>query len=256
MSFLRDILRSKRSEIPALRKQTPNPDRAPKPKDLRRSLLEGPGSIALIAEIKLASPSEGPIRPDLDVVETARAYQAAGASAISVLTEKVYFKGSMDILEQVRRVVSVPVICKDFLIDPIQIDQARAAGADACLLIVAALPGADLAAMIRHVRALEMEALVEVHDEDELARALEADATVIGINSRDLRTFEVDLKTAERLLPQVPLGSVRVAESGMKGPMDVTRMHNAGAHAALVGTALVRAVSPGEELRRWLAACG
>lgn len=255
MSFLDDILKSKRKEIRALRKRTPDPDRSPRCRDLRAALLDPSRPVRVIAEIKRASPSAGPIRPDLDIRETARAYQAAGAAAISVLTERRWFRGSLEILTGVRSVVTVPVLCKDFLIDPLQVDAARAAGADACLLIVAALPGDALESMLSHVRGLGMEALVEVHDEDELDRALAAGAAMVGVNNRDLRTFDVDLGTAERLLPRIPDVLVRVAESGMHGPGDVTRMLRAGAHAVLVGTALVKAGSPGEELRRWMAAC-
>ncbi len=256
MSFLDDILKSKKREIRYLRRNTPDPENAPNCRDLRAALLDPRRRVQVIAEIKRASPSAGAIRPDLDVVETARAYQAAGAAAISVLTEERWFKGSLDILRQVRRVVGVPVLCKDFLIDPVQVDAARAAGADACLLIVAALPGGQLADLLAYVRSLGMAALVEVHDGLELRRAVDAGAILIGVNNRDLRSFEVDLTNAEQLLPELPQGVIGVAESGMRGPGDVTRMLRAGAHGVLVGTALVKAGSPGEELRRWLAACG
>ena len=256
MSFLDDILKSKKQEIRALRKLTPDPDSAPNCRDLGAALLDPRQPVRVIAEIKRASPSAGLIRPDLDVVETARAYQAAGAVAISVLTDKHWFGGSLDILRQVRSVVSVPVLCKDFLIHPVQLDAARAAGADACLLIVAALPRDKLASMLGYAESLGMGVLVEVHDQAELDRALDVGATIIGVNNRDLRSFEVSLKVAEGLLPHIPDGLIRVAESGMRGPGDVTRMLRCGASAVLVGTALVTAGSPGEELRRWLAACG
>ena len=255
MSFLDDILKTKKKEIRSLRKRTPDPDVAPNCRDLKGALLDPRRTVRVIAEIKRASPSAGMIRPDLDIVETARAYQAAGAAAISVITDKRWFGGSLDILRQVRRVVSVPVLCKDFLIDPIQVDAARAAGADACLLIVAALPGDKLRYMLEHVYGLGMQALVEVHDAHEVERAVEAGSAIIGVNNRDLRTFDVDLTTAENLLPLIPDVRVRVAESGMHGPGDVTRMLRAGADGVLVGTALVKAGSPGEELRRWMAAC-
>lgn len=255
MSFLADILASKRDEVRGLDGVSPDLAAAPAPRDFVSALRSPGGGLRVIAEIKRASPSEGPIRPDLDVLETAAAYQAGGAAAISVLTDARWFQGSFELLSAVRAQVDAPVLCKDFLVAPIQVAVARAAGADACLLIVAALTDDELRTLISYVRDLGMEALVEVHDADELARALDAGATVIGVNSRDLRTFEVDLRTAERLMPDIPDRCVRVAESGLGDVADMRRMVRAGADAVLVGSALVRAPDPGDQLRRWRSAC-
>jgi indole-3-glycerol phosphate synthase len=204
--------------------------------------LRAPGRRpALIAEVKRASPSKGAIRADLDAVELARAYVAAGAAAISVLTEPAYFRGSLDDLADVSRAVSAPTLRKDFLIDPYQIYEARVAGAAAVLLIARVL-GADLRAMLETVRAAGLEALVEVHDERDVELALAAGATVIGCNNRDLATFRVDLAVTERLRRLVPPVALFVSESGIRTADDVRRAREAGADAILVGESLVQAV--------------
>jgi indole-3-glycerol phosphate synthase len=193
------------------------------------------------------------IRQDLDPVALARAYEASGAAAVSVLTDKHYFQGSLDDLRAVRESIDLPVLRKDFVLDPYQVYQARAAGADAVLLIVAALKDGELQALLHLAETLGMAALVEVHNASELERALEVRSAdgqpIIGVNNRDLRTFEVDLGTTERLRPQVPPELIFVAESGIHGRADVARLAVAGIDAILVGETLVRAPDVGAKVR-------
>jgi indole-3-glycerol phosphate synthase len=200
--------------------------------------------VRLIAEIKRASPSKGVFDADLDAGRQAAAYAAAGASAISVLTEPDFFRGSLADLEAARAAFGADtdrpaLLRKDFLFDHYQLLEARAAGADALLLIVAMLEPATLVALITATRALGMEPLVEVHDEAELRIAVDAGARVLGVNNRDLRTFDEDLGVFERLSPLMPPGATRVAESAIRVRADAERMAAAGAHAVLVGEALV-----------------
>jgi len=195
---------------------------------------------AIIAELKKRSPSKGEIRPDFDPVACARAYADGGAAALSVLTDERYFGGQLDFLEKVRAAVPLPLLRKDFVIDPSQVDEARVAGADAVLLIAAALEPAALKSLSARARALGLDALVEVHDEAELEVALEAGAELLGINNRNLRTFETDLAVTERLAPRVPRGVLLVAESGIFHARDLARLARAGAHAFLVGESLMR----------------
>jgi indole-3-glycerol phosphate synthase len=198
-------------------------------------------TVALIAEIKQASPSRGVLTESFDPVALGTVYARYGAAAISVLTEESFFLGSLDHLVAVRRVVGIPVLRKDFVIDPYQVYEGRAAGADAILLIVAALADSQLADLHALIMGLGMTALVEVHDEQELERALRIKPKLIGINNRDLKTFEVDLATTERLARLVPPGITLVAESGIRSGAAVCRMGRAGVHAVLVGEALVQA---------------
>ncbi len=212
------------------------------PKDFAAA-LKGKG-IKLIAEIKRASPSKGLLTANLDAPSLARTYERAGASAISVLTEPEFFKGSPADLEAVRETVNLPILRKDFIIDTYQLWEARAAGADAVLLIAAALPMGDLARLLKATHQLAMTALVEVHDRAELERVLELDAKVIGINNRDLKTFNVSLETTLELRPLIPQGKVVVSESGIHSPADVRRLRDAGVNAILVGEALVTSPDP------------
>lgn len=202
------------------------------------------GSPAVIAEVKRRSPSRGDLAPRLDAVAQAEGYVRGGAAAISVLTEPHHFSGSNDDLVAVRRAVPVPVLRKDFTVAPVQVWEARAIGADAVLLIVAALDGDALGALLGEASAAGLDALVEVHTEAEVERALAAGATLVGVNNRDLATFEVDLATAERLAPLLGSVPVRVAESGIAGPEEAARMAAAGYHAVLVGESLVRSDDP------------
>lgn len=208
--------------------------------------------ISLIAEMKRASPSKGPIRPEATVTDVVQAYQEAGARAVSVLTEPSYFGGSLDDLVEARGACELPLLRKDFVVDEYQLLEARAAGADAVLLIVAALEPERLAALMSAASELGMDSLVEVHDEEEVEAALEAGAEVIGINNRDLHSLEVDLETTFTLLADIPAGTVVVAESGITTPEDVERLERAGVDAILVGEALMRADDPVQAVRELL----
>ncbi len=200
--------------------------------------------VALIAEVKRHSPSRGALAPITDPAALATAYADAGAAAISVLTEQRRFAGSLDDLHAVRAAVTVPVLRKDFVVTPYQLWETRAAGADLALLIVAALDQPTLAALHAQARQLGLTVLVEVHDKEELGRALDAGAELVGVNARDLKTLEVDQDTFARVAPSVPSGVVTVAESGIRGPDDVARYAEAGADVVLVGEALVTGADP------------
>lgn len=203
------------------------------------SRLRVPGSVSVISEVKRASPSKGALADIPDPAELARAYEAGGAAVISVLTEERRFKGSLADLREVRAAVGIPLLRKDFIVTPYQIWEARAAGADVILLIVAALDQPDLASLLELATSLGMTPLVEVHTVEEIARAIDAGANVIGVNSRNLKTLEVDITTFARLAPHVPDSAIRVAESGVRGPEDVVTYAQSGADAVLVGEALV-----------------
>lgn len=213
---------------------------------LRRGEGEPP---RIIAEVKKASPSKGIIRPDFDPVAIARSYESAGAAAISVLTDEEFFQGHLDYLTDCREAVSLPVLRKDFTIDEFQIFEARHAGADAVLLIAALLDTGKLTDFRLLAESLGMTALVEVHDEVELESALASGAAVIGINNRNLQTFEVTLDTTFRLAPRIPPGKVIVSESGIATNDDLRLLADAGVYAALVGESLMRAADPGEKLK-------
>ncbi len=206
--------------------------------------------IAFICEIKKASPSKGLIAPDFPYVHIARDYEAAGADAISVLTEPKYFLGSDDYLSAVKRAVSIPVIRKDFTIDPYQIYEARIIGADAVLLICALLDTEALTEYIRIADTLGLTALVEAHDAAEVASALEAGARVIGVNNRNLKTFEVDIENSARLRQLVPEHITFVSESGIKTPGDIDALRKNGTDAVLIGETLMRSSRKAEELAR------
>ncbi len=259
-TILDEITRRKRDEIArdkaavSLKTVQAEMTSAPPPRDFAAA-LRVPG-ISLIAEVKRASPSKGLLRPDLDPVLLAREYEASGAAAVSVLTDEHYFQGSLDELRTVRQNISLPVLRKDFVLDPYQVYQARAAGADAVLLIVAALDDKTLQALLHVVEDLRMAALVEVHNATELERALSFGLAhgrrIIGTNNRDLRTFEVNLGTTENLRPLVPPEVVLVSESGIHSRGDVERLEAMGADAILVGEALVRAQDVGAKVRELL----
>ena len=204
-----------------------------------RALREAP-TPRVIAEVKRRSPSRGEIRRDFDPVACATAYARGGAAAISVLTDEHYFGGHLSFLGKIRAAVDRPLLRKDFVIDSYQLDEARVAGADAVLLIVAALEQEALLALRARAAALDLDVLVEVHDEQELERALDAGVDLVGVNNRDLRTFETDLAVTERLAPRVPEGVVLVAESGIFTNEDLSRLARAGAGAFLVGESLMR----------------
>ncbi len=257
MSILDRILEEKRREVERRRREEPlerleeRARAAPPPRGFRRALESAGGSASgprIVAEIKKASPSRGLIRADFDPVAIARAYERGGAAAISVLTDEPFFQGTLAHLRAVREAVDLPLLRKDFTIDPYQIHEARAAGADAVLLIVAALGDDDLASLHAASRDLGMDALVEVHDEDELARAARIEPELVGVNNRDLATFEVSLETTRRLLPLRPAGALMVSESGFFEREEIDRMREWGTDAFLIGESLMRAGDPGEAL--------
>jgi len=241
--ILDEILRHKRLELDRARaaRSAASERRGPppSPRGFAKALQEAPAP-RIIAELKRRSPSRGEIRPDFDPVECARAYAEGGAAALSVLTDEHFFGGHLSYLEKVRAAVDLPLLRKDFVIDPWQIEETRQAGADAVLLIVAALAPKALRELLGCAVGQGLDALVEVHDEAELATACEAGARLIGINNRDLRSFTTDLAVTERLAPQVPAGVLVVAESGIFGHRDLARLERAGAQAFLVGESLMR----------------
>jgi indole-3-glycerol phosphate synthase len=248
MSVLDDIVVGVREDLAARQQRTSladlqaaladvDPPRDPMP------LLREPGS-SVIAEIKRRSPSKGDLAAIADPAALARQYAAGGAAAVSVLTEERRFGGSLDDLRAVRAAVEVPLLRKDFLVEPYQVVEARAAGADLVLLIVAALEDDQLRRLHDHARELGMAVLVEVHDEAETERAVALGAELVGVNARNLRTLEIDQDTFGRLAPLVPDDRVKVAESGIFGPVDVKRHVAEGARAVLVGEALVKDGDP------------
>jgi indole-3-glycerol phosphate synthase len=218
-------------------------DRVPTPQDGVPALRREDG-VAVIAEVKRSSPSRGQLAPIDDPAALAVEYQAGGAHAISVLTEQRRFGGSLDDLKAVRAAVEVPVLRKDFIVSSYQLWEARAAGADLVLLIVAALPQPALVSLVERAESLGLTALVEVHDVDEVSRAVDAGARIIGVNARDLRTLKVDPGTFHRVMPAIPEDVVSVAESGIRGTKDLLSYAHAGADAVLVGESLVTSGGP------------
>ncbi|MHB1420691.1 MAG: indole-3-glycerol phosphate synthase TrpC [Bacillota bacterium] len=210
---------------------------APPVRGFRRALEQG--GVRLIAEVKRASPSKGIFREDLDAVTTARVYEQNGASAISVLTDAHFFKGSLEDLKAVREAVGIPVLRKDFILEPYQVYEARAWGADAILLIVAILEQRQLTSLFGLAGELGMDCLVEVHDGPELERALESGASVIGVNNRNLKTFKTDIRTTLKLSKGVPSDKLLVSESGIRFLEDIRILETCGVRAVLVGEALI-----------------
>ena len=206
--------------------------------------------LGLIAEVKKASPSAGIIAKDFDPVSQAKKYADAGASAISVLTDEKYFKGKLEYLTQIQQIVDVPVLRKDFIVHESQIYEASVAGADAILLIVAALSQEDLKRLFDCAYTYQLEVLMEVHDLPELERALETDVKIIGVNNRNLKTFEVDLKNTESISEEVPEDILFVSESGIKTPQDASLVASWGADAVLVGETLMRADDVGSTVKQ------
>jgi len=251
MGFLTDIVAEVREGLRAspldLAELRLRADAVPPPKDFEEAL--GGAGTAVIAEVKRASPSAGTIAGDADPVAQARAYAAGGAAAVSVLTEPRHFAGSLEDLSAIRRTVDLPLLRKDFLVDASQVLESRAHGADAVLLIAAALADDELHAMLAAAAELGMGVLLETHGGDDLERALATEAPVIGVNARDLETLEVDAGRALRQLRRVPADRIAVLESGIRTRADVERAVVAGASAILVGETLMRAGDPGRILR-------
>ncbi|WP_109471469.1 indole-3-glycerol phosphate synthase TrpC [Ornithinimicrobium cavernae] len=254
ISGVREDLTARRDALPLdrLRKSA---EATPPARDALAA-LSAPGGVHLIAEVKRASPSKGALADIPDPAELAVAYAEGGASAISVLTEQRRFGGSLADLDAVRSAVEVPVLRKDFVVDPYQVWEARAHGADLVLLMASALGQQDLVSLLGLVEDLGMHALLEAHDEEELQRCLEAGGRIIGVNARNLKTLEVDPQTVTWLLPSVPDHVVGVAESGVTGPESVRDYVAAGARVVLVGEALVTGADPRTAVRELLAAGG
>lgn len=254
MNKLDEIIAYKRQELALAKRERPvaQLERAvqarPAPRPFQPAISR-PDRVNLIAEIKKSSPSAGPIRPDADILEIAGIYERSGAAAISVLTERKFFLGSLEDLTRVREKVSLPVLRKDFLLEEYHLLEAAATGADAVLLIAAVLPQPVLKRLIRFAGDLHLAALVEVHAEPELDAALEAGAEVIGVNNRDLGTLQVDLAVTDRLFPRIPVGKVRVSESGIRSAEEVARVRRAGANAVLIGEELMSAADPGKRIQ-------
>jgi indole-3-glycerol phosphate synthase len=260
VTILDEILAHKREEVAQARRALPAAELAARARaaseptrGFRAALARAPRP-RIVAEIKRRSPSRGEIRPDFDPAACAKAYAESGAAAISVLTDARWFGGHPDHLAIVRRSAALPILRKDFVVDAYQVDEARLLGADAVLLIAAAFPAearaGELARLRERALGLGLDALVEVHDAEELAAALASGADLVGVNNRDLRTFAVDLATTERLAGALPEGVLLVAESGIHGPADIARLEAAGADAFLVGEALMREADPGAALRQ------
>ncbi|MSP37449.1 MAG: indole-3-glycerol phosphate synthase TrpC [Deltaproteobacteria bacterium] len=206
----------------------------------------------IVAEVKKASPSKGLIRADFDPVAIAKDYASHGASAISVLTEDKFFQGELVYLEQIHAAVNVPLLRKDFMLDPYQIDEAKSFGADAVLFIAAMIEPSLMRELRQQASELKLDCLVEVHSEKELATAIDCGAELIGINNRDLKTFDVNLATTERLAPLVPVGKPAVCESGIDSIEQIRRVEKLGIHAFLIGESLMRAPAPGKKLAELL----
>ncbi|KPH77637.1 indole-3-glycerol phosphate synthase [Oceanobacillus caeni] len=207
-------------------------------------------SMCIISEIKRSSPSKGNIKMEVNPVQQAKQYEASGASAISVLTDPAFFNGTMEDLRDVRKAVNLPILCKDFIIDSIQIDRAKAAGANIILLIVAALDDTNLEKLYHYAKNLDLEILVEVHNEEEMERALKLNPEIIGINNRNLKTFDVNIATTEKLASMVTNpDTILISESGMKTQQDVIRARDAGAKVILVGETLMLADDIDEAFR-------
>lgn len=260
--ILQQIVAVKRAEVAAAMKRTPL---AAMREDAESRVLTrdfvgalrakiDAGAAAVIAEVKKASPSRGVLREDFIAADIAQSYAEFGAACLSVLTDRQFFQGSVDYLKQARASCHLPVLRKDFMIDPYQIYESRAIGADAILLIAAVLDDAQLAEFEAIARSLDMAVLVEVHDAPELARALKLKTPLIGINNRNLRSFEVTLDTTLALRAEVPPGRLLVTESGILTRGDVQKMRAVGVHAFLVGEAFMRAAEPGEALAQLFAA--
>ena len=255
MDRLAEIMAWKRKEIaPRLRRVTETElseldSRLAKPRPFGKALRRADGELAIIAEIKRRSPSAGDIKTDLDAGAQAQSYHSAGADALSVLTDKKFFGGALEDLAAASRRVRLPCLRKDFMVHPIQVLEAREAGASAILLIVRALDDEEIRTLRGAAQAAGLDALFEVHDELELERAINHGAEIVGVNNRDLAAFTTDVALSERLIPRIPRSVTAVSESGICVAADATRVREAGAHAVLVGEALMKAAHPESLIR-------
>lgn len=253
-NLLSDLVAASRRRVEQARAQVPleRLRRKAEARCERRNFAEalrGP-EIRIIAEMKQASPSQGVLRKDYRPREIAQGYESGGAAALSVLTEEEFFHGSLADLTDARDAVGLPVLRKDFILDAYQVYESVAAGADALLVIVAALEPKELRELLELARRVQVAALVEVHSEDELERALDAGARILGVNNRDLRTFEVSLETSFRLRPRIPAECLAVSESGIRSSADLRRLAEAGYGAALIGEPFMKSADPGGALAR------
>ena len=254
-SVLERILAETRAELGRRRRENPSP--GPSARTLPAGAFAaaladaaaGPDGIAVIAEFKRRSPSAGQLADQPELEDVVEAYERGGAAALSILTETPNFGGSLDDLARARATSSLPLLRKDFIVDEVQLHEAVAAGADAVLLIAAALTAAELSRLATAAEQLGLDALVEVHDEEQLEVALGAGARLVGVNNRDLRDFSVDLTRTERLRGRIPEGTIVVSESGIAEPAQLARLRDAGVHAVLVGERLMRAPDPAGALR-------
>jgi indole-3-glycerol phosphate synthase len=255
--ILDEIVANKKRELAETKRRTPFSDikskaSAAEPTRGFEKALSGTGDIRLIAEVKKASPSKGVIREDFDPIVIARIYEESGASCLSVLTEKKFFQGELEYLGRIRKVVKLPLLRKDFILDEYQIHEARAAGADAILLIAACLEREQMTDYLGIARQLGLDVLVESHTYKELDKSLRAGATLVGINNRDLATFTVSLQTTLDLLKDIPDDRTVVSESGIRTRDDVVRLHRAGVDAVLVGESLMREKDIGKKVKELL----
>ena len=244
-NFLDEIISHKKKELEAKKKYSTGElknriNNSPPIRDIKSALVSPSTPVKIIAEVKKASPSKGIIREDFDPVEIAKTYEANRASAISVLTEEKFFHGSLDYLKKIREVTAIPLLCKDFIFDEYQVYQSRVFGADAFLLIAAILDDSKLKDLLKTGRGLGMQAIVEVHNLEELKMVLQTEAEIIGINNRDLKTFKTDISTTERLIKEIPQDKIVVSESGINTAEDISRLRECGAHAFLIGESLMR----------------
>lgn len=257
--ILDEIIRYKRQELEARKAEIPINIitsaiwNLPLPLRFKDALLPSPdGRVRVIAEVKKASPSKGVIREDFNHLEIAETYQRNGASALSVLTDRKFFQGSIDYLSEIRHAVSIPLLRKDFVVDEYQIFEARGYGADAVLLIAAVLDDKEMHDFVELSLNLGLAPLVEVHDEAELERALKTDAELIGINNRNLQTFKTDINTTIRLIGSIPEEKLVISESGINTREDIRLLRDAGVDAFLIGEALMREADIGKKLREFV----
>ena len=242
MSILDTIIAHKRAELKERHRKglIPPEHEVSSPRGFRKALVSDPG-VSIIAEVKKASPSKGLLCPNFDQVSIAEDYQAGGARAVSVLTDEKFFQGKLEFLPQIRREIDLPLLRKDFIIDHLQVEEARLWGADAVLLIVAVLDDSMLSELMAHTRENGIDTLMEVHNEHEMERALAANADLVGVNNRNLEDFSVSLETTFRIRKALPSEVPLISESGISTPDDIKRLLDAGITSALIGEALVKA---------------